>query len=195
MVDGMWEQHGEDNRLRLLCSGDHEAFNWFVDKYKETVFLCCRRLGLREDEVEDVASETFMAAYKGLGRYSGRSELSTWLWSIAYRKGIDCLRRNRRERQLEDEQENEIAAGREDAPTAVTEGKETEQRVWEAVEKLPRLWKVAVILHYREEKAITDVARIMDTGENTVKTYLFRGRQKLREMLSDALGEDCNAGK
>jgi len=97
LVNGMWEQHGEDNGLRLLHSGDHEAFSWFVDKYKETVFLCCRRLGLREDEVEDVASETFMAAYKGLGRYSGRSELSTWLWSIAYRKGIDCLRRNRRE--------------------------------------------------------------------------------------------------
>jgi len=195
LVDGMWEQHGEDNRLRLLCSGDHEAFTWFVDKYKETVFLCCRRLGLREDEVEDVASETFMAAYKGLSRYSGRSELSTWLWSIAYRKGIDCLRRNRRERQLEDEQENEIAAGREDGPTVVTEGKEIEQVVWEAVERLPRLWKVAVILHYREEKGIADIAKIMDTKENTVKTYVFRGRQKLREMLIEALGEDCNAGK
>ena len=195
MVDDKWEQHGDDNRLRLLCSGDHEAFCWFVDKYKETVFLCCRRLGLREDEVEDVASETFMAAYKGLSRYSGRSELSTWLWSIAYRKGIDCLRRNRRERQLEDEQENEIAADREDGPTVVMEGKETERGVWEAVERLPRLWKVAVILHYREEKGIADIAKIMDTRENTVKTYLFRGRQKLREMLSEALGEDCNAGK
>jgi len=54
---------------------------------------------------------------------------------------------------------------------------------------------VAVILHYREEKAIADIAKIMNTGENTVKTYLFRGRQKLREMLSEALGDDCNAGK
>jgi RNA polymerase sigma-70 factor (ECF subfamily) len=77
----------------------------------------------------------------------------------------------------------------------VTEGKETEQVVWEAVERLPRLWRVAVVLHYREEKGIADIAKIMDTRENTVKTYLFRGRQKLREMLSEALGEDCNAGK
>ena len=189
------EQQEKDNWLTLLRSRDHQAFGEFIDKYKETVFLCCRRLGLREDEVEDVASETFMAAYKGLSRYSGRSELSTWLWSIAYRKGIDCLRRNRRERRLEDEQENEIAAGREDGPTVVTEGKETEQVVWEAVERLPRLWKVAVILHYRQEKAIADIAKIMDTRENTVKTYLFRGRQKLREMLSGVSGEDCNAGK
>ena len=117
------------------------------------------------------------------------------LWSIAYRKGIDCLRRNRRERQLEDGQENEIAAGMEHVPTVVTEGKETEQVVWEAVERLPRPWRVAVVLHYREEKAIADIAKIMDTRENTVKTYLFRGRQKLREMLSEALGENCNAGK
>ena len=77
----------------------------------------------------------------------------------------------------------------------VTEGKETEQVVWEAVERLPSLWRVAVVLHYREEKAIADIAKIMDTRENTVKTYLFRGRQKLREMLSEVSGEDCNAGK
>lgn len=68
LVDRIWEQQEKDNWLRLLCRGDHGAFARLIDKYKETVFLCCRRLGLSEDEVEDVASETFMAAYKALGR-------------------------------------------------------------------------------------------------------------------------------
>jgi hypothetical protein len=39
--------------LGRLVAGDHEAFAEFVDKYKETVFLCCRTLGLRTDEAED----------------------------------------------------------------------------------------------------------------------------------------------
>lgn len=181
--------------MDLLRIGDHQAFAEFIDKYKETVFLCCRRLGLREDEVEDVASETFIAAYKGLSRYRGRSELGTWLWSIAYRRGIDHLRKNRRERQLDTEADDEAGGGREAGPATAVQGKEREKMVWEAVESLPRLWSLAVILHYREGKSLADIARIMDNKENTIKTYLFRGREKLRKILAQPFGEDTDVGK
>jgi len=110
--------------LRLLRRGDHQAFAEFIDKYKETVFLCCRTLGLREDEVEDVASETFLAAYGAIGRYSGRAKLSTWLWAIAYRKGVSYLRKNRRELHLEAELDAQIDDRRELRPTAAVQSKE-----------------------------------------------------------------------
>jgi len=194
-VDNVWEQQQKDNWLRLLRSGDHGAFAQFIDKYKETVFLCCRRLGLREDQVEDVASETFLAAYNGLSRYSGRAELSTWLWSIAYRQGINYLRKNRRQWQLEVEPNEQIVSSREQEPAATAQGRETEEIVWEAVERLPRLWAMAVILHYREEKSIADIAKIMQAKENTVKTYLFRARARLKEILAAAFGEDIDAEK
>ncbi len=153
MVDKVWEQQRKDNWLRLLRSGDHGAFAQFIDKYKETVFLCCRRLGLREDEAEDVASETFLAAYNGLSRYSGRAELSTWLWSIAYRRAVSYLRKNRRRWQLEAEpdESRQVGSGEVQEPAAAIQGKETEKIVWEAVERLPRLWAMAIILYYREE--------------------------------------------
>ena len=92
MAEKIWEKKQEKRWLQQLVRGDHQAFSQFIDKYKETVFLCCRRLGLREDEIEDVASETFLAAYNGLSRYSGRAELSTWIWSIAYRQAVNYLR-------------------------------------------------------------------------------------------------------
>ena len=194
-MDNVWEQQRKDNWLRLLRSGDHQAFAQFIDKYKETVFLCCRRLGLREDEVEDVASETFLAAYNGLSRYSGRAELSTWLWSIAYRQGINYLRKNRGQWQLEAEPDEQIASSKEQEPAAAAQGKETENIVWEAVERLPRLWAMAVILHYREEKSVADIAKIMQAKENTVKTYLFRARERLKEILAAAFGEDIDVEK
>ena len=182
--------------MDLLRIGDHQAFGEFIDKYKETVFLCCRRLGLRADEVEDVASETFMAAYKALSGYGGRSELSTWVWTIAYRKGIDHLRKNRRQRQFAAEACEELAGGREAGPATAVEAREREKQVWEAVERLPRLWGLAVILHYREGKCVADIAKIMHNKENTIKTYLFRGRQKLKEMLAGPLlGENIDGGK
>ena len=196
MVDKAWEQQRKDNWLRLLRSGDHGAFARFIDKYKETVFLCCRRLGLREDEVEDVASETFLAAYNGISRYSGRAELSTWLWSIAYRRAVSYLRKNRRQWRLEAEadESRQVGSGEEQEPAAAMQGKETEKIVWEAVERLPRLWAMAIILYYREEKSIIDIAKIMRTKENTIKTYLFRARQRLKKALAPAFGEDIDVG-
>ena len=196
MVHKTWDQQKEDNWLRLLRSGDHGAFARFIDKYKETVFLCCRRLGLREDEVEDVASETFLAAYNGISRYSGRAELSTWLWSIAYRRAVSYLRKNRRQWQLEAEadESRQVGSGEEQEPAAAMQGEETEKIVWEAVERLPRLWAMAIILYYREEKSIIDIAKIMRTKENTIKTYLFRARQRLKKALAPAFGEDIDVG-
>jgi RNA polymerase sigma-70 factor (ECF subfamily) len=196
LVHKIWDQQKEDNWLRLLRSGDHGAFAQFIDKYKETVFLCCRRLGLREDEVEDVASETFLAAYKGLSRYSGRAELSTWLWGIAYRQAVSYLRKNRRQWRLEAEadESRQVGSGEEQEPAAAIQGKETEKIVWDAVERLPRLWAMAIILYYREEKSIIDIAKIMRTKENTIKTYLFRARQRLKKALAPAFGEDIDVG-
>jgi len=195
LVEKIREKRRKKKWLRLLRSGDHQVFAELIDKYKETVFLCCRRLGLSEDEAEDVASETFLAAYKGIGRYGGQAELSTWLWSIAYRQGINYLRKNRRQWQLEAEPDEQAVRSKEPEPATAIQDRETEKIVWEAVERLPRLWAIAVILHYREEKSIADIAKVMKIKENTGKTYLFRGRDKLKQILGTAFEEDIDGGR
>ncbi|MFH1716373.1 MAG: RNA polymerase sigma factor, partial [Planctomycetota bacterium] len=173
----------------------------------ETVFLCCRKLGLKEQEAEDVASETFLAAYKSIGRYRGGAELSTWLWSIAYRQAASFLRKQRRHLQ-KDKFTAETAEGAEKDnnskisafsafsavnPSAAAQSKETGKIVWEAVGRLPRLWAMAVILYYREEKSISDIAEIMCAKDNTVKTYLYRARERLKGTLAPTFGEDSDA--
>jgi RNA polymerase sigma-70 factor (ECF subfamily) len=158
------------------------------------VFLCCRTLGLKEDEAEDVASETFLAAYKGLSRYKGRAQLHTWLWAIAYRQVVSYLRKNKRMSQLSDESQEQAGRSEERTPLAAAQNSEQEKIVWDAVGKLPRLWAVAVILYYREEKMISEIAEIMQIRENTVKTYLFRARGELKEILARAFGESFDVG-
>jgi len=191
LAERTWQQQ-RDHWLGLLRSGNERAFAQFIDKYKETVFLCCRWLGLREDEIEDVASEIFLAAYKGLKGYRGKAELGTWLWSIAYRQAVSYLRKNRRYLQLEDEFQNELAGSEHDEPIVVTQDKEQTKIIWEAVERLPRLWALSIILHYREEKSVVDIAKIMRIKKNTVKTYLFRGRERLKQMITATLGENID---
>ncbi len=190
MAAKAWELQEQDSWLRLLRSGDHQAFAVFVDKYKEAIFLCCRKLGLAEHEADDVAGETFLAAYKGLSRYAGRAELSTWLWGIAYRQAVSFLRKNRRDRPLEAEADGQIADGGQEGPAAAIQSRETEKIVWQAVDRLPKLWALAVILFYREQKSIADIARIMQAKENTIKTYLFRARERLRTDLAPVFAEE-----
>jgi len=185
----------QEDWLGKLLAGDHQAFAEFVERYKEMVFLCSRTLGLREDEVEDVASETFMAAYKGIGKYRGEAELGTWLWRIAYHQGVNYLRKNRREKQLLFEPDEQLANSRRAEMSAGLESKEQAVVVWQAVERLPRLWAVATVLFYREEKNVKEIAKIMRVRQNTVKTYLFRSRKKLKELLAGVVGEDIDVGK
>ncbi len=194
MAEKVWEQQRKDNWLQLLRSGDHRAFAEFIDKYKGMVFLCCRTLGLRDDEAEDVASETFLAAYNGLRRYRGQAELSTWLWSIAYRQGVNYLRKNRRKWQLLAEPDEQLASSKEQWPAAAVQGKEEGEIVWNAVKQLPKLWAMAIVLFYRENKNVKEIAKIMRVRQNTVKTYLFRGRKRLKKMLAATFGEDIDDG-
>ena len=182
---------GTEKRLDGLLAGDHEAFAEFVDKYKEMVFVCCRTLGLNDDEVEDVASETFMAAYKGIRRYTGRSKLSTWLWGIAYRQGVNYLRRSRRDSRLFDERLAPLDESANTGASAGLENAEQAEVVWRAVGQLPGMWAMATVLFYREEKEVKEIAKIMRVRQNTVKTYLFRGRKKLKELLSGTFGDDA----
>ena len=182
-------EQDKETWLRLLASGDHGAFAEFVEKYKSDVFLCCRTLGLRDDEAEDVASETFLAAYRAIARYRRQAELGTWLWSIAYRQAVNFLRKNRRPRESVRAQDNNI---QQEQTTKGLYENEQQELVWNAVKRLPGLWAMAVILYYREEKAIREIAEIMRIRQNTVKTYLFRARRRLKELLPDVLGEDID---
>jgi len=175
--------------LSKLRAGDHQAFAAFVDRFKERVFLCCRTLGLKDDEAQDVASETFLAAYRAISRYRGQAKLDTWLWAIAYRQAVSYLRKNRRHMQLLGEPAEQVADSRETGPATAVQVKEKQQIVWEAVEQLPRVWAVAIILFYREQKSIKDIAKIMKKRQNTVKTYLFRARKRLKQTLEPILGD------
>ncbi|MHC4068413.1 MAG: RNA polymerase sigma factor [Planctomycetota bacterium] len=181
--------------LRNLLSGDHEAFAEFVEQYKEKVFLCCRTLGLKDDEVEDVASETFLAAYKGIKGYRGQAELGTWLWRITYCQVVNYLRKNQRKHQLLIEPDEQLTDDRAGQISAGLENEEQAEFVWRAVEQLPRLWAVAVVLFYREEKSVSEIAKIMKKRKNTVKTYLFRGRERLKEIIGPTLGDYTDGGK
>ena len=174
--------------IRRLRNGDRRTFVEFIEKYQQQVVMCCRVLGLGADEIEDVASETFLAVYQGIGKYTGRAKLSTWLWKIAYNKAISHIRRKIRNQKLQEKLQNQYTDEQEVAPLEQLSSPDRAEIVWNTVKRLSQDYAMAIVLHYRQEKSVKEIANIMKKRQNTVKVYLFRGRQRLKELLGDKIG-------
>lgn len=174
-------QNKQEGLIHRLCDGDEGAFTEFVEKYQQQVFMCCRLAGLGADESEDIASETFLAVYQGIGSYAGRAKLSTWLWKIAYNKAISFLRQKIRLKKLQEQLQNQYTEQQQHPQS------ERVEIVWDAVKKLPQDQAVAIVLHYRQEKSIKEIADIMEKRQNTVKVLLFRGRERLKGLLGNKI--------
>jgi len=176
------EDTAKEIDIALLKHGESRVFARFVRGYQDMVFVCCRTVGLRNEDIEDAASETFLAAYKSIKNYSGKSKLSSWLWKIAYYKALD-YRKKEQNKTPPAKIEIETLTAPAASPEVNVSAEEQNAAVWQAVQRLSQPQAAAIVLYYREGKSIEDIARILETPENTVKTYLHRGRKELYSQL------------
>ena len=87
---------GDQERvLRLARAGDEEAFRALVEPYRRELHVHCYRMLGSVDDAEDLVQETLMNAWRGLGRFEGRSSLRRWLYRIATNACVSALRRER----------------------------------------------------------------------------------------------------
>jgi RNA polymerase sigma-70 factor (ECF subfamily) len=161
-----------------LKRGDVDAFEFLVREFQDMVHACGRTVGLRDDEIEDAASETFMAAYKSIKTFRGKGKLSSWLWRIAYNKAVDQRRRRQAAGTLADDDTMTVAAS-DCRPGAKLEEDERSRVIWQAVQTLPESQAAAIVLFYREDRSLQEISEMLETPENTVKTWLHRGRNEL----------------
>jgi len=82
-----------DDWIERLRAREHEAFNELVRLHHGAVYRLALRMLRHRDDAQEVAQESFLAAYEGIGGFAGRASLKTWLLSIAYRKTVDRLKR------------------------------------------------------------------------------------------------------
>ena len=170
--------------------GDLAAFNALVAAYQDQVYnLCLRMLGSQQP-AEDVAQETFISAYRNVGRMRGPS-VRSWLLRIAANACIDELRRRKRHPQLSldsrrNDDENEGSYDVPDSapgPEQVAVRVELRQALEAELLQLPAGQRLAVVLCDVEGLAYEEIASAMGTSVGTVKSRISRGRSRLRSAL------------
>jgi RNA polymerase sigma-70 factor (ECF subfamily) len=181
----------ENELIRRARGGDEDAFEELVRLHADRVQGALRRFGLDAGEADEVAQEVFLRAWRGLGRFEGRSQFSTWLYRIAFNEAQRRLSRRPLPRAEPDPGRDDPIVSLPESPSLSPEAQtldhEFEQLLEQALEQLPMEWRAAVVLRDIEGLPTREAADIVGVGEAALKSRLHRGRMQLRALLEPYL--------
>lgn len=176
-----WHDGGVDDRafIDAIRAGDRDAFGTFVELETGAVYRTCLRILGRPHDAEDVAQESFVAAYRSIGSYRGDGPLRAWLMRIATRQAFRRLSGRRPTGDL-DLVPDALLADASHEPSRVLAATERRGDVRRAVGSLPDPYREVVALRFFAELSLAEVADATGRPINTVKTHLRRGLERLR---------------
>ncbi len=170
--------------IQKTLEGDTKAFGQLVDKYQPFVFTIVIRMVKVREEAEEVAQDTFIKAYQSLDKFRGDSKFSSWLYSIAYRKAVDVLRKNKKNSNLElieDITEGDCSVI--ENALSFLESEERKEAIQNCIMSLPEQEAAIITLFYFEEQSIKEIAIITALTEENIKVKLYRSRKKMFTLL------------
>ncbi len=166
--------------LAAVRDGSDRAFNTLIDRHQQAVRTFLRGLVANDSDADDLAQETFLAAWTQAKSFRGQGSVRSWLFSIAWRKAKDSQRRWFRAARR-DTAYHEFSGGDEAAKTP------TEDRILlrQALLSLPMDQRAAVVLCLGSGYTNAEAAEMLAIPLGTIKSYVLRGREKLRGILGE----------
>ena len=164
-----------------------------------TCFPFCRILlgdqeGERADEdLEELCQDVFMTVIAKLPGFAFQSRLSTWIATIAYRHAINHLRKQKL--MMEEWKDDETWSDRfveTENPEGILSEKDTDEWVMNLIDQLPPQYKTVLTLYHLEGMNYTEIGAVTEMPEGTVKNYLFRARNLLKEKVKRYLSKEGN---
>ncbi len=167
--------------LARIAARDTQAMHELYHLYHRRLARFLMRLTSRYDLAEEVINDTFWVVWQHAADFRGASQLSTWIFGIAYRRALKTLKRVR----------PDLMVDADEAPEQVEEPwQQAELREWlgVALAKLPYEQRMVLELAYNVGHSCEEIAAIMQCPVNTVKTRMFHARRKLKGLLTSLAG-------
>ena len=166
-------------------AGDRDAFGQIVARYQSLVCSLAYSATGSLSQSEDLAQETFVAAWRQLAGLREPEKLRAWLCGIARNLINNWLRRQGREPSHRAESLEEIAESHSPEPLPVEQTISNEEQaiLWRSLERIPEIYREPLVLFYREHQSIEAVAQNLELTEDAVKQRLSRGRKMLQEQV------------
>lgn len=182
----MTTEQTDQQLVERVQKGDKRAFDLLVLKYQHKIFSLISRYVKDQHEIQDVAQEAFIKAYRALPKFRGDSAFYTWLYRIAVNTAKNYLvSKGRRppgaDVDVDDAQhfEGESALKNIETPESVLFGNELKQVVQLALKKLPDELRSALMLREFDGLSYEDIAAVMECPVGTVRSRIFRAREAI----------------
>jgi RNA polymerase sigma-70 factor (ECF subfamily) len=164
--------------------GDREAFDELVRQtFVDTFTLACRLTG-NEEDARDVVQDAYLRAWRGIGKFRGEAQFSTWMYRITANTSATHLRKRQRHRTEALDEVAEPADHRhETQPSVAYESADTLERVAGAIEELPPKLRTVVVLKDVYDLPHEAIAEELGITVAAAKVRLHRARRRLRDVL------------
>jgi RNA polymerase sigma-70 factor (ECF subfamily) len=173
--------------LAAVAAGNRPALERLYHSYHRRLARFLSRFTSRYENVEEIINDTFMVVWQSAKDFRNASQVSTWIFGIAYRTALKSLRR----------QKNHAAAlSLDESPEQIVDPEadaEVQDWVTHGLNCLTVEHRLTLELAYRMGHSLEEIAAITDTPVGTVKARMFHARRKLREYLPAIGGNDCES--
>ncbi len=146
-----------------------------IDRYQKNLFAAAFNVCANAQDAEDVVQDTFLQYYSANKQFNDEEHIKAWLLRVAINKAKDVTRRSRRK--------NTVSL--EELTTDIPFEDPEVETFFDEVMNLPEHYRVAIHLFYYEDMAVKDIANCLQISEGSVKMRLSRGRDLLKERLTE----------
>jgi RNA polymerase sigma-70 factor (ECF subfamily) len=181
----MSQMHPDDAAaVARARGGDEDAFRALVERHSRPIYRLAYRMTGRPEDAEDVVQETFVRAFRQLGRFEARSNFATWIYRIGVNCSIDYLRsRPRREAAGPSEGLEGIAHDRGPSLDDLVYAGEISTRVREALDGLTAMERAAFLMRHYQGCSIQEICGTLGLKSIAARHSIFRAVRKMRVAL------------
>ena len=173
--------------LARARQGDSDAFQALVERHSRRAFQLAYRITGNQQDAEEVVQESFIRAYRQLGRFEARAHFSTWLHRIVANCSVDLIRARRA--RFDHTSTDQLAPAEqpessEPNPERLALSAQIERQVRSAMSALSPLERAAFALRHYDGRSIAEIGRTLGMGTSATKHSVFRAVRKLRAALA-----------
>lgn len=179
--------------IKQVAEGNADRFEIIVKRYNQRLFRIIRSYLSDRQDIEDVMQTTYLKAYKNLKQFRGESKFSTWLIRIAIHEALKKLKGQDKISNLHsvtDSRHSDLKDSVERyTPESTMIQKDMNSHLEKAIDALPPKYRSVLIMRSIEQLSTEETAEILGISQANVKVRLYRAKSKLRDKLTERLGD------
>jgi len=151
---------------------DNDKLTEYIERFQPTVYRVAYSYVKNRSDAEDITQEVFLKLYRAEDKFVSDENVKAWLIRVAINMSKNSL-------------SSFWCKHKSDLPESIALKEKTDYALLEALNRLNKNYRIAIYLHYYEGYSVSEISSMLKTSESNVKARLKRGRDKLKDFLSD----------